>query len=180
MIFECATAKMAGKSWDLLHRSCWVTLLRTSPRMEIPRTFLNVALYPLHKVEKIQEDSWIQYHHLQWKFKLLALFVVKSLLTRHGNFLPLHVKQSFPHIIWIFTVGKGDGIESRLPFDMYSTLPILWLTLDLYLKLFLLKWQHTQLHDTHFFQNCGHFQYNSCWLLISSKWPQFWNNSGSS
>ena len=33
-------AKLARKSWDLLHRSCWVSLeisiLRTSPRMEVP------------------------------------------------------------------------------------------------------------------------------------------------
>ena len=40
LIFECARAKPARKSWDLLHRSCWVTLeihtLRTSPRMEVP------------------------------------------------------------------------------------------------------------------------------------------------
>ena len=45
MIFECARAKMARKSWDLLHRSCWVTLeistLRTSPRMEIPLGSVN-------------------------------------------------------------------------------------------------------------------------------------------
>ena len=38
MIFECARAKMARKWWDLLHRSCWVTLetLHTSPGMEVP------------------------------------------------------------------------------------------------------------------------------------------------
>ena len=39
LIFECARAKTARKSWDLLQRSCWVTLkistLRTSPRMEV-------------------------------------------------------------------------------------------------------------------------------------------------
>ena len=38
LIFECARAKRARKSWDLLHRSCWVTLeihsLRTSPRIK--------------------------------------------------------------------------------------------------------------------------------------------------
>ena len=28
--------------------------------------------------------------------------------------LPLHLKQTFPPIIWIFTEGEGDGIESRL------------------------------------------------------------------
>ena len=40
LIFECARAKMARKSWDLLHRSCWVALeihtWRTSLWMEIP------------------------------------------------------------------------------------------------------------------------------------------------
>ena len=39
-MFECARAKMARKSWYLLHRSCWVgpgiSILRTSPRMEVP------------------------------------------------------------------------------------------------------------------------------------------------
>ena len=33
-----------------------------------------------------------------------------------SNVLPLHLKQTFPHIIWIFTEGEGDGIESRLTF----------------------------------------------------------------
>ncbi len=40
LIFECARAKTARKSWDLLHRSCWVTpqmaTWHTSPRMEVP------------------------------------------------------------------------------------------------------------------------------------------------
>ena len=42
-----------------------------------------------------------------------------------ANVLPLHLKQTFPHIIWIFTEGEGDGdgIESRLPFKIFSTLP---------------------------------------------------------
>ena len=38
------------------------------------------------------------------------------------NVLPLHLKQTFPSIIWIFTEGEGDGIESRLPFKIFSTL----------------------------------------------------------
>ena len=41
MIIECARAKTARKSWDLLLRSCWVTLeistWRISPRMAIWR-----------------------------------------------------------------------------------------------------------------------------------------------
>ena len=49
------------------------------------------------------------------------LFVFKSLLTMPSNVLPLHLKQ----IIWIFTEGEGDGIESRLPFKIFSTLSVL-------------------------------------------------------
>ena len=29
---------------------------------------------------------------------------------------------NFPPIIWIFTEGEGDRIESRLPFKIFSTL----------------------------------------------------------
>ena len=39
-----------------------------------------------------------------------------------SNVLTLHLKQTFPPIIWIVTEGKGDGIESRLPFKIFSTL----------------------------------------------------------
>ena len=35
--------------------------------------------------------------------------------------MPLHLKQTFPLMTWIFTVG--DGFESRLPFKTFSTLP---------------------------------------------------------
>ena len=43
-----------------------------------------------------------------------------------SNVLPLLFKQTFPAIIWIFTVCKGDEIESRLPFKIFSTLPKNW------------------------------------------------------
>ena len=33
-----------------------------------------------------------------------------------SNVLHLHLKQTFPPIIWIFTGGEGDGIKFRLPF----------------------------------------------------------------
>ena len=36
---------------------------------------------------------------------LNKLFVSKSLLTTPSNVLPLHLKQTFPPIIWIFTEG---------------------------------------------------------------------------
>ena len=39
-----------------------------------------------------------------------------------GNVLPLHPKQTFRSIIWIFTEGEVDGTESRLPFKIFSTL----------------------------------------------------------
>ena len=50
------------------------------------------------------------------------LFVFKSLLTTPSNVLPLHLKQTFPPTIWIFTEVEGDGIESRLPFEIFFTL----------------------------------------------------------
>ena len=39
-----------------------------------------------------------------------------------SNVLPLHLKQTFLPIIWIFTKGEGDAIKSRLPFKTFSTL----------------------------------------------------------
>ena len=70
------------------------------------------------------------------------LLKTKSLLTSPSNVLPLHFKQTFPPIIWIFTEGEGDAIESRLPFKKNSTLPEGW------------PWQNfdTMSHHTHFMQ----------------------------
>ena len=39
-----------------------------------------------------------------------------------SNILPVHLKQTFPPTIWIFTEGEGDDIMSRLPFEILSTL----------------------------------------------------------
>jgi len=39
-----------------------------------------------------------------------------------SNVLPLHLKQTFPLTILIFTEGEGDGIESRLPFRIFFIL----------------------------------------------------------
>ena len=47
----------------------------------------------------------------------------KSFLTTSSNVLPLHLKQTLSSIIGIFTEGEGDGIKSRLPFKIFSTLP---------------------------------------------------------
>ena len=43
-------------------------------------------------------------------------------MTMASDVLPLHLKQTVPPIIWIFTVGEGDGIESRLTFKIFSNL----------------------------------------------------------
>ena len=48
------------------------------------------------------------------------LFVFKRLLATPSNVLPLHLKETFPPIIWIFTEGESDGIKSRLPFKIFS------------------------------------------------------------
>ena len=65
-------------------------------------------------------------------------FVFKSLLTASSNILHLHLKQTFPPIIWIFTDGEGDGIESRLHVKIFSTLTVLTKLLDLIIHYFLL------------------------------------------
>ena len=52
------------------------------------------------------------------------LFVFKSLMAMPSTVLPLHLKQTFPPIIWIFTEDEGDGIESRLCFKIFSSLII--------------------------------------------------------
>ena len=49
-------------------------------------------------------------------------FVFKSLLTTPSNVLPLHLKQTFQLIIWIFTEVEGGGIKTRLPIKIFSTL----------------------------------------------------------
>ena len=50
---------------------------------------------------------------------------VNKLFVLPSNVLPLYLKQSFLPIIWIFTEGEGDGIETMLPFKIFSTLPFL-------------------------------------------------------
>ena len=42
-----------------------------------------------------------------------------------SNVLRLHLKQTFPPKIWIFTEGEVDGFEPRLPFKIFSTLYLL-------------------------------------------------------
>ena len=54
-----------------------------------------------------------------WLGDINKLFVFKSLLTRPRNVLSLHLKQTFPPIIWTFI--EGDGINFRLAFKIFST-----------------------------------------------------------
>ena len=61
-------------------------------------------------------------------------FVFKSLLARLSNVLPLHLKQTFPPIIWIFIEGEGDEIESRLPLKSF-----LLSILEMNFKIFFMK-----------------------------------------
>ena len=56
------------------------------------------------------------------------LFVFKSLLTMPSDVLPLHLKETFPPIIWIFT--EGDRIKIRLLFKVFSTLTNIFLIRD--------------------------------------------------
>ena len=62
-----------------------------------------------------------------------------------SNVLALRLKKIFLPIIWIFTEGEGDGIESRQPFKIFSTL-LPWqskIHLSFYsIYLYLLSLQH--------------------------------------
>ena len=69
--------------------------------------------------------------------------------------LPLHHKQTFPPMIWIFT--ECDGIKSRLPFKYFSTLPcplltpscnsrILW-SISMYLRKKMWYFYHAHKYD---------------------------------
>ena len=60
---------------------------------------------------------------LRLKGKTL-LGVVNKLVVHCRNVLPLHLNPAFLPIIWIFTEVEGDGIKSRLPFKIFSTLVI--------------------------------------------------------
>ena len=57
---------------------------------------------------------------LRCKGKTLLIDVNKLFVFK--NILPLQFNQTFPTMIWIFTEVEGDGIKSRLPFKIFSTL----------------------------------------------------------
>ena len=61
-------------------------------------------------------------------------FAFKSLLTMPSNVFPLHLKQTLPHIIWIFNEGEGDEIEFWQPFKIFSTLYSIVIKWTLYSK----------------------------------------------
>ena len=92
------------------------------------------------EVEKILKgslDSIIPSHHLhlQWKFKLWAgkfAWDIKENIAgscqqtfeNKAIFCLYTSSKFFPPIILIFTEGEGDGIGSRLPFKIFSTLTL--------------------------------------------------------
>ena len=53
------------------------------------------------------------------------MVITKSLLTSPSNDLPLHLKQTYPPIIRIFTESEGDEFESMLPFKIFSILAMM-------------------------------------------------------
>ena len=79
-----------------------------------------------------------------------------------SNVLPLQLKQTFLPIIWIFTEGEGDGIKSRLPFKIFSTL----------------SWFRSVVLVSSFFQKIN--ENNSTWPGYHSSWVDFffisWKN----
>ena len=72
---------------------------------------------PIAHSHVFKKVDWIRSHDLQWKFKLLA-----RKFTWGNKAKRCWVMLTFPPIIWIFTEGTGDGIKSRIPFKIFSTL----------------------------------------------------------
>ena len=94
-------------------------------------------------------------HHLylQWKFKLLAGKFTWGNKAKHcwkksTNFWKqkfvdnANLKQTFMPIIWIFTEGEGDEIESRLSSKIFLTL-ISWINVISEIRMLFQKWFHT-------------------------------------
>ena len=66
-----------------------------------------------------------------------------------SNVLPLHLKQTVPPIIWIFTEGESDRIESRLPFKIISTLATIKFALKCNIEI-IKKCRHQKWNRTEF------------------------------
>ena len=77
---------------------------------------------PFVKIQIMGGKLWLRCKDKTLLGVVNKLFVFKSLLTTPRNVLPLRLNLTFPPLIWIFTKGEGDGIESRLPFKIFSTL----------------------------------------------------------
>ena len=77
---------------------------------------------PSVKIQIIDRKVYLRQDIAWWcQQKLCFQKIVDN--AQHG-FLPLHLKQTFPPIIWIFTEGESDRIESRLPSKIFSTLHV--------------------------------------------------------
>ena len=92
------------------------------------KNFQNVPLYRI-SIGKFAGSFLQQHCHVEFLFKFLdksvnffITFCFQKFVDNHRLFLPLHLKQTSPPIIGIFNEGEGDGIESRLPFKIFSTL----------------------------------------------------------
>ena len=48
-------------------------------------------------------------------------FCFQKFVDNAQQYLHLHLKQTFPPIIWIITEGEGDQIDSRQPYRIFST-----------------------------------------------------------
>ena len=83
---------------------------------DIENTFWELATFieSLNKTHSKMSACFPEWGLRLDRFYLVQLLKIKSLLTMPSNVLPLHPKQTFPPIFWIFTEGEGDGIECRL------------------------------------------------------------------
>ena len=84
---------------------------------------LSLARNILVKVEKILKRSMglipsvsMSCEHLNFLF---LWFFAKHCWVMSSNVLPIDLKSTCPPVIWIFTEGEGDGIESRLSSKIY-------------------------------------------------------------
>ena len=123
------------RSQSVLFFSRFNCMMQDLPTIFIAKIYLWVRLV---KVEKILKDSLDSIPspsvkiHIMGRKGVMAkhcwnvvnkLLNTKSLLTIiPSNVLSLCLKRTFPPIIWIFTEGESDMIESRLLFKIFFTL----------------------------------------------------------
>ena len=100
LIFECAWAKTAWKSWDLLHRTYWITpqiyIWRTSPRMEnlyLLLSFHSKNTYIFQKSWEFFSDQWPSFYQLR---NCVLKYIWESLVL----FRPLdHLHEYICHLL---------------------------------------------------------------------------------